>query len=177
MKIAVGSTNPVKISAVRQMVERVWPDAIICPVAVSSGVSEMPHSDQETITGARNRAIAARLSQHADMGVGLEGGIQVEPFGMVLQGWVVIVDDNGREGVAAAARLPLPPLIARRIQAGEELGPIMDDLLEDHNTKQKGGAVGALTAGLVPRGDAFAIAVAYALAPFVSPAFYDGPAD
>jgi inosine/xanthosine triphosphatase len=173
MKIAVGSTNPVKVSAVRQMVERVWPDATIYPVAVSSGVSEMPHSDEETIAGARNRAVAARLSKHANMGVGLEGGIHVESFGMVLQGWVVIVDETGRESLAAAARLPLPPLIARRIQAGEELGPIMDDLLEDRNTKQKGGAVGALTAGLVPRGDAFAIAVAYALAPFVSPTFYD----
>ena len=48
----------------------------------------------------------------------------------------------------------------------------MDELLGDHNTKQKGGAVGALTAGLVSRGTAFAIAVAYAMAPFVSPAFY-----
>jgi inosine/xanthosine triphosphatase len=175
MKIAVGSTNPVKVNAVREMFRQVWPDADICPAAVSSGISEMPRSDMETLVGARNRAVAARESCKADMGVGLEGGVHQESFGLVLQGWVVIVDRDGREGVGAAARLPLPRMIAERIMAGEELGPVMDELLDDHNTKQKGGAVGALTGGLVPRGKAFAIAVAYALAPFVSPAFYDRP--
>jgi len=64
-------------------------------------------------------------------------------------------------------------VIAERILAGEELGPVMDELLNDRNVKKKGGAVGALTAGLVPRREAFAIAVAYALAPFVAPGFYE----
>jgi non-canonical (house-cleaning) NTP pyrophosphatase len=50
----------------------------------------------------------------------------------------------------------------------------MDELLGQKNVKQKGGAVGALTAGLVLRQETFAVAVAYALAPFVSPKFY-GP--
>ncbi len=130
-------------------------------------------NDEETIAGARNRAVAARRTAQADMGIGLEGGVHPTPMGLFLQGWVVIVDSNGREGIGAAARLPLPSMIAERILAGEELGPIMDDLLNDHNVKQKGGAVGALTAGLVPRSQTFAIAVAYALAPFVSSRFYD----
>lgn len=172
MKIAVGSTNPVKIDAVRATVQRVWPDAEVFPVAVDSGVDEMPQSDGETIAGARNRAQAARRLADAEIGVGLEGGVHMGSVGMVLQGWVVVVDGNGREGIGAAARIPLPPLIAGRVSAGEELGPVMDDLLGQQNIKQKGGTVGALTAGLVPRVDAFAMAVAYALAPFVSPQFY-----
>lgn len=173
MKIAVGSTNPVKVDAVRRMVHRVWPEAQICPVDVPSGVSEMPQNDSETIAGARNRANASRLMAAADMGIGLEGGVHPDPLGLMLQGWVVIVDSSGREGVGAAARIFLPPVIADRIRAGEELGPVMDDLLDDHNTKQKGGAVGALTAGLVPRIDTFAIAVAYALSPFIATQFYN----
>jgi inosine/xanthosine triphosphatase len=172
MKVAVGSTNPVKVDAVHRMVARIWPEADVSPIAVSSGVGVMPQNDEETMAGARNRANAARQKANADLGVGLEGGVHPEPLGLVLQGWVVIVDGNGREGVGSTARLPLPPIIARRVLAGEELGPVMDDLLNEHNVKQKGGAVGALTAGLVPRGDTFAIAVAYALAPFVSPEFY-----
>ncbi len=172
MKIAVGSTNPVKVAAVRKMVQKIWPEAEIIPVEVASGVGEMPQSDEETIEGARNRATTARKITMADMGVGLEGGVHQERQGLFLQGWVVIVDKNGREGIAGAARIPLPPLIANRVLAGEELGPVMDDLLNDSNVKQKGGAVGALTAGLVPRGDAFALAVAYALSPFIVPEFY-----
>ncbi|MFQ5400385.1 MAG: inosine/xanthosine triphosphatase [Anaerolineae bacterium] len=173
MKIAVGSTNPIKVAAVQSTVVRIWPDAQVTPVRVPSGVSDMPGSDRETITGARNRAAAARAQLDADLGIGLEGGVHQSGEGLMLQGWVVVVDGNGREGVGGAARLPLPPVIAERILAGEELGPVMDDLLNDRNVKKKGGAAGALTAGLVPRREAFTIAVAYALAPFVAPGFYE----
>jgi inosine/xanthosine triphosphatase len=129
-------------------------------------------SDEETQTGARNRAIAAREALAADFGVGLEGGVQEEPFGWVLHGWVVIVVGDGRIGIGGCPRLQLPDHIARRVQNGEELGDVMDDILNDHNIKQKGGAVGALTNNLVVRGEAFSTAVAYALAPFVSPDLY-----
>ncbi len=169
MKIAVGSTNPVKVEAVRSMVERVWDDVEIVPVSVPSGISEMPLSDEETRQGAINRANAAREQCGADMGIGLEGGVHPEPFGLTLMGWVAIVDGNGRSSLAGAARLPLPHHIAQRVLNGEELGNVMDDILDDHNVKQKGGAVGALTGGLTVRGEAFAQAVAYALSPIIVP--------
>lgn len=173
MKVAVGSLNPVKITAVAATITRIWPEAEIVPVDVPTGVSDMPLSDDETITGARNRARAARAELDADLGVGLEGGVHPAASGLLLQGWVVVVDRNGREGIGGAARLPLPTHIAQRVRNGEELGPVMDDVLDDHNTKQKGGAVGALTAGLVNRDETFAVAVGYALAPFVSPQLYE----
>ncbi|HID54440.1 MAG TPA: inosine/xanthosine triphosphatase [Anaerolineae bacterium] len=175
MKIAVGTLNPVKIAAVTSMFQRVWPEAEIIPVAVPSGVSAMPMTDAETIAGARNRAIAARAALDADFGVGLEGGVHPEPFGLALQGWVAVVNGDGREGIGGAARIPLPEHIAQRVRRGEELGRVMDDVLGDHNTKQKGGAVGALTNGLVMRQETFALAVAYALAPFISPQLYNQP--
>jgi len=172
MRIAVGSTNPVKIEAVRSVVERVWPEAEIIQRAVASGVPAMPMSDADCLAGARNRARAARLVEDATLGIGLEGGVNPEPAGLMLLGWVVAVDGRDREGVGGGARLPLPAPIAERVLAGAELGPVMDELLGQHNVKQKGGAVGALTAGLVLRKETFAVAVAYALAPFVSPRFY-----
>lgn len=177
MKIAVGSSNPVKLKAVQQMAKRVWPDAEVCAVAVPSGVDEMPREDRQTIAGARNRAHAARQQTSADLGVGLEGGVHPHEVGLLLQGWVVIVDRDGREGLGAAAQIPLPPVIADRVLNGEELGPVMDDLLDEEDVKKRGGAVGALTAGLVPRENAFAVAVAYALAPFISPQFYNSLPD
>lgn len=172
MKVAVGSLNPVKVTAVTTIFKRVWPEAEIVPVSVPTGVSAMPMSDEETRTGARNRAIAAREALAADFGVGLEGGVQQEAFGLVLHGWVVIVAGDGRVGIGGCPRLQLPEHIALRVQNGAELGDVMDDILNDHNIKQKGGAVGALTNNLVVRGEAFSTAVAYALAPFVSPDLY-----
>jgi inosine/xanthosine triphosphatase len=173
MHIAVGSTNPVKIKAVRSIVLRVWADAKIEGISVPSGVSEMPMSEDEMIAGACNRAMAAREQLSADLGIGLEGGLHQEAFGWTLQGWVAVVDGNGRSSIASGTRLPIPEHIAQRVIAGEELGHVMDDLLGETNIKQKGGAIGALTAGLVMRQDAFAHSVAYALAPFVAPEFYN----
>lgn len=177
MKIAVGSTNPVKVAAVRQVVRRVWPDAVVLPVEVSTGVSEMPMSDAESLAGARNRALQALAQAGAALGIGLEGGVNQEPLGLVLHGWVVVVDGNGRQGVGGAGRLPLPPAIARRVLAGEVLGPVMDELLGEVDIRKKGGAIGALTGGLILRQDAFAQGVAYALAPFVVPKLYAAQAE
>lgn len=172
MKIAVGSTNPVKVAAVRSVIERVWPTVEVVALAVPSGVAAMPMSDADCLAGARNRARAAQSASGAMLGIGLEGGVNQEAAGLMLLGWVAVVDGDGREGVGGGARLPLPAPIAKRILAGAELGPIMDELLGQENVKQKGGAVGALTAGLVLRQETFALAVAYALAPFVSARFY-----
>jgi inosine/xanthosine triphosphatase len=171
--IAVGSTNPAKLQAVRLSVRRAWPAAVVSGVAVPTGVSTMPFSDAECIAGARRRAREARRAQDALLGIGLEGGANEEPAGLMLLGWVVVEHADGREGLAATARLPLPSKIADPLRAGAELGPLMDRLLGEARSNHRGGAIGALTAGLVPRPAAFAMAVSYALAPFLAPRFYE----
>lgn len=172
--IAVGSLNPVKIKAVRGSFTRPWPNATVDGVDVETGVSAMPMSDAECLKGARNRAVLAREQADSDYGVGLEGGVNQEPSGLMLLGWVVIVHRDGRESVACTTKIPLPKMLAERVLAGEELGPVMDDILNATGTAKKGGASGALTAGLVMRQDKFEMAVAYALGPFVAPQFYEG---
>jgi non-canonical (house-cleaning) NTP pyrophosphatase len=54
--IAVGSTNPVKIGAVRAILEPLAPNASIAGVAVRSTVRDQPLGDDETIRGALARA-------------------------------------------------------------------------------------------------------------------------
>ena len=50
----------------------------------------------------------------------------------------------------------------------------MDRVTGGRDTKHGAGAVGILTAGLVDRQRAYEALVTYALAPFLSPAYYDG---
>ena len=169
MKIAVGSINPVKVGAVRSVVLPIWPQVQILPVSVNPGVRPMPLSDEECIAGARNRAQAALEMTGSDMGIGLEGGVNSGPVGMMLLGWVAILDSNRREGLGGTARIPLPQGIARRVRDGDELGDVIDEILGEENIKMRGGTVGALTSGLVLRQDAFAMAVAFALSPFFVP--------
>lgn len=173
MLVAVGSANPVKVAAVRLSFERAWDEVEVIGRAVDTGVSAMPMSDTECIEGARNRALEVlRAEPTATYGVGLEGGVNREPPGLMLLGWVVIRHRDGRESVACSAKIPLPVKIAARVLAGEELGPVMDELLNETHSARKGGASGALSAGLVPRQSKFEMAVAYALSPFLSPHLY-----
>jgi non-canonical (house-cleaning) NTP pyrophosphatase len=101
--------------------------------------------------------------------VGLEGGVASLPDvpGTYLVMWAAATDGD-RTGRGAGPSLALPGAIARRVDAGEELGPVMDDVLGEDDVARRQGAAGAFTAGGMDRADALADAVVAALPPFVS---------
>lgn len=172
MRIAVGSKNPTKVEAVRRILVQAFGDVQVVGVNVSSGVPEQPLGEQETRQGALNRARAALQAEQADLGLGLEGGVVFTAQGAFTMGWVAIVDGAGRVGLSQSPWLPLPPAVAEAIGAGQELGPVMDRLTGQQNTKQHGGAVGILTKGLFDRQAAWELSVACALAPFLNTNMY-----
>lgn len=172
MKIAVGSHNPVKINAARNVLRKIYPGAEIIPVQVESGVSHCPRSDEEAITGAQNRARQARFLTGADLGVGLEGGTTTIAGKHMTGGWCAVFDGR-RYYLGGGGHILLPPAVNRKIiQEGKELGLAMDELTGVHNTKQKMGAIGILTKGLSSRQQAYEYILTYALAPLLSPRFY-----
>ena len=171
-RVAVGSTNPVKVAAVRAVLAGVAPAAALEACSVASGVPDQPMGDAETIRGARTRAAAARAACDADLGVGLEGGVVDGPEGMRSCAWCVVVHRDGREGVGGSLAMPLPDAVAAMIREGMELGHAMDALVARHGTKHGAGAVGILTDGRIDRQAAYEVLVTYALAPFLTPALY-----
>ncbi|MDB4899078.1 MAG: hypothetical protein JWN53_886 [Gemmatimonadetes bacterium] len=174
LHVAVGSTNPVKVGASREVLRYIAPEAIVAGVDVPSGVPDQPWGDEETIRGARVRAHAAREALSAELGIGIEGGVVDGPDGSLRTcAWAVVVGDDGREGVGGSLSMPLPARVAALVRAGMELGSAMDAISGARDVKRGAGAVGILTAGLVDRQEAYEVIVAYALAPFVSPALFD----
>ena len=167
MKIAVGSTNPVKVRAVRNVARKLYPNVEIIPVEVPSGVSEQPMGDDETRRGAVNRARAARRAARADWGVGLEGGAIETEFGMMTNAWCAIVDRQGWVGIGGSANMLLPDRVAERVRAGIELGHAMDEFASVQDVKYKMGAIGILTQGLSDRRRAYEFIVKLALARFL----------
>jgi inosine/xanthosine triphosphatase len=171
-RIAVGSTNPVKVAAVRAVAARVAPHAAVEGVAVASGVPDQPHGDDETARGALARARAALAG--AELAVGLEGGIVEDEQGMRTCAWAAAIDRAGRVGVGGSLAMRLPRRVAELVRAGLELGDAMDRVSGERLVKHGAGAVGILTAGLVDRQRAYETLVAYALAPWLAPGYYDG---
>ena len=168
MRIGVGSTNPVKRTTTESALANFSPTTVES-VAVESGVSEQPVGEDETVTGARNRAGNVLEAGDYDLGVGLEGGVaEIDGTdGLFLVMWAVATDGE-RVGHGAGPRLRLPESIAERVRDGEELGPVMDDVLNMDDVAEKQGAAGALTGHIIDRESALRQAVAGALGPFVT---------
>ncbi len=175
--MTVGSTNPVKIAAVRAVLSRVAPGVVVTGMAVPSSVRDQPVGDEETIRGALARARGALAAGEgdADFGVGIEGGVVNDPDGgMRTCAWAAVAARDGRTGVGGSLAMPLPPVVAEAVRGGLELGHAMDRLTGGHDTKRGAGAVGILTAGLVDRQAAYEPLVAYALARFLAPEYWPG---
>ncbi|MXR41221.1 inosine/xanthosine triphosphatase [Halobaculum sp. WSA2] len=174
MRIGVGSGNPVKREATERAVtgeDGFGDDAVVEACPVPSGVSEQPSGHDETRAGAVNRANAVldAADEPYDLGVGIEGGVAEYEGddGLYLVMWAAVTDGE-RVGDGAGPSLALPGRIATRVRDGEELGPVMDDVLGESDVARKQGAAGALTGGRVDRTDALRTAVAGALGPFVT---------
>ncbi len=172
MKIGVGSTNPVKIKATAEGFELAGVEPEIVEIDVGSGVSEQPTTDEEAITGAKNRAEGVKNGGNFDFSVGIEGSVSDTEFGMFLTGWSYLIDETGEEYIGGGGRLELPQSIADRIREGEELGPIMDDITNQDGVKKGPGAIGIFTNGIITRKGAYRDALVFALAKFLNPEFY-----
>src|SRR6185369_1024076 len=79
------------------------------------------------------------------LGIGLEGGVDPTPDGLMNVVWCSVVDSEQRIVSSSGARFVLPRTIAQRIEMGEEMGPVMDHLIRDKDVKKKQGMIGVVT--------------------------------
>lgn len=177
--IAIASHNPVKLAAARQGFQAAFPEQEFnfIPVSTSSGVSEQPFSDSETLSGAEERARQARLAlPEADTWVGIEGGVEEHPCGMAAFAWVV-VRGAALTGRGRSAAFFLPEAVAALVRQGVELGTADDIVFGRSNSKQANGAIGLLTGDVIDRAALYVPAVIMALIPFKNPELYPPPAE
>ncbi|WP_281648946.1 inosine/xanthosine triphosphatase [Parendozoicomonas sp. Alg238-R29] len=165
INIIVASMNPAKIKAVESAFAEIFQESLnVSGIKVASNVAEQPMTNAETLLGARNRVNNAQKEQpSADYWVGLEAGIE----GNHTFAWMVI--SNGKQhGEACSASLPLPAAALNGVKTGKELGDVMDEQFGTSNIKQKGGAIGLLTKGILTRSSVYHQALILALIPFVN---------
>lgn len=173
--IIVASENPVKITAVREAYARMFSDDAceVSGMAISSGVSHQPMSEEETRRGAVSRAAgAAAADATADFCVGIEGGVSDTPEGISAFAWIAVRSREGRVGLARSAGFFLPPAVAALIREGKELGEADDLVFGRVNSKQQNGAIGILTGDAIDRKSYYREAVIMALIPFKNEHIY-----
>ena len=106
-KCYLGSLNRVKLAAVKE----VFQDCEVIAMNVESGVKAQPLSDEETIRGARNRALAL---PEDGLRIGLEAGVQMQEGLLFLVNWGVLVDLEGNVYYAGGTRYSLLGLYPKR---------------------------------------------------------------
>lgn len=174
MKVAVGSLNPVKIAAVKEAFEKLFPDKKweVKGMDVKSGVSDQPMSDKESIKGARTRAKKAIKMINADYGVGLEGGLQKVGKYWFDCGWAVVVNKRGEEGIGSSPRILMPEKMMELIYEGKELGEVSDILFNRRNSKQAEGHFGMMSNKLITRSTGYRDGIIFALSRFIHPKLF-----
>jgi inosine/xanthosine triphosphatase len=149
IRVSIGSTNKVKVEAVRLALEPYF-DPEVIGVQVYSGVSPQPLG-KDAFRGARNRAIHALRLAGCDLAVGVEGGIIGLDGRRYAFAAVSIVDPEGRQSSATTGLFPLPLEALKLVDEGLELGEAMDRITGISDVKHGPGAVGILTKGVIDR--------------------------
>ena len=172
--VVVATRNPAKILAVTEACKAFFAQQHleVQGVDVESGVSAQPLNSDETWQGASNRLSAAKeLYPSASLWIAIEAGIEKnQAFA-----WV-IVENKTQRSESRSASFMLPPSILNALHHGAELGPLMAELTGIDNIKHKGGAIGAITSGVLTRSAVYQQAIILALSPLVHP-FYTKAAD
>ena len=185
--MALGSTRAPKVEAVRRVLAALVPHqpalsgAEIASRDVAHDTPSMPLTLDHLLDGARRRAEQAlfaleREGRAADLGVGLEGGLDLrQDAGRrrgYLMSWAYVTDGRrGAHGCGGAIEVP-PKVVDRVVEEGVELSSVIDALVAREDTRSREGAWGVLTRGLLDRTRSFELALLNAMAPFYNEGIY-----
>ncbi len=162
--VHVGTDNPVKVRAVRQVLGDLFDRVRVRGVAVTTGVPEQP-VDQQAAVGAMNRARAAL--KDADFGVGIEAGLLWDAsVGDYLDvQYCAVVDRTGRVTLGHGPGFEYPPAVIGRVKAGRTVSQAMAELTGVRDIGSKFGAIGYLTERRMDRDALTEAAVLMAMVP------------
>jgi len=143
-------------------------------VKASSNISDQPLSNAETFQGACNRVRNARaMVADADFYVGLEGGAEDINNELHEFAWIVVQSSSGKTGKGKSVTFVAPAVFRKLVlEDGKEVGDASDIVFGEANSKQKMGAIGLLTKGIIDRTEMYRHAVVSALIPFIHEKLY-----
>ena len=152
MKIIVGSLNPVKLNATRNIMEKIYGEIDISSKDVDSGVPDQPFGLYETIKGAVNRAKKS-YSSDVDLSIGIESGLMQTPntiTGYIDLQWCAIFDGE-KITLGVSSGFEYPPEVVKEVLNGVEVGDVMDRITGVANLGTKKGAVSHLSKDMLNR--------------------------
>jgi len=143
MEIAIGSTNPVKIQAVKNALND--EDICVIPCSALSKVRPQPLSNEETLQGAINRAKDCLEKTKATFAIGLEAGVVFIQDQVYLCHWGAIMDRNENTYFTNGPLILLPSGYRKALEEGKNLEDLMHHSTGIESLGSKEGAIGVFT--------------------------------
>lgn len=178
MKLAIWTTKEPKVEWIRvgvqecpyfqDIIAQTKEDVEYILESVSSDISDMPLSIEETMEWAKNRARnLIKKGIDADFYIGMEGWATIIGDKKYL-GWVVYIENKAGEWhFGFSPMLEIPGKVEKMLyEDKEELGPIMSKLSGVTNIQSKEGSMWARSANMFIRKNEFWDAFKAAIAPF-----------
>lgn len=177
MFVAVGSSNPVKVQAVRNVFSLFFPKVDVVMVEVRSVVPSQPIGIDETIRGAIGRAKRALEQEKcAEMGVGIEAGLLPVPHsvsGWMDQQYAAIADRHRRVTIGGGLSFEYPARVVLQVLSTKtEVGKVMDRLTGIEGLGRRQGGVGYFSKGALDRVRLSELAVLMAMIPRLNEEMY-----
>ncbi len=178
-KVFITSENPVKIFAITGSFSDAFKEEFnFIPISVSSDVRDQPIGDGETALGSFNRCLNAKKELIKDLTkddfiVGIEGGISYKDNQGICFACITIMQGDDHRTIKTQS-FPLPHKVVKLCKQGMELGDADDIVFQNKNSKQKSGAIGILTNGLIDREQYYYQAIVIGLIPFLNSNLYNG---
>jgi inosine/xanthosine triphosphatase len=158
MRIHVGSMNPVKVDAVKDVILNYsgFSDALVIAKDVSSGVSRQPLSVEEIVRGAVNRARNA--FEGCDYSFGIEAGLMAVPYAKsgLMNICACVIFDGSNQYIGLTPAFEYPSIIIELVKGGLDVDEAFYKAGLTGNPRigySAGGAVGILTRGRMSRKD------------------------
>lgn len=176
MVVAVGTANPVKVNAVKNVLSRFFEVSVVAR-NVQSQVPKQPVGIDTTVEGAIARARNALAAvEGAELGVGIEAGLVKVPCtisGYMDQQFACIADRQCRITLGGGPSFEYPnSIVSRVLSSGTEVGDLMNEMTGISELGQKQGAIGYFSKGHLNRTALTELAVLMALIPRLSGELY-----
>lgn len=173
LRVAVGSTNPVKVGAVKNIFTQIFGYVEVEAIEPDLDLEKQP-KERSTVEGAMRRARFAIESACSDFGVGIEAGLFLnEHIGRQLDvQYCAVVDASGNMTVGHGPGFQYPPAVLEAVAKGEAVGDVMARITGIEGIGRKSGSIGYLTDGMMDRTSLTEIAVLMSLVPRVRVELY-----
>ena len=174
LRVGIGSRNPVKIAAVRDMfppfAEKlgIRGEVDYAGYDVPSGVPAQPLGIEEIYRGAVNRARAVMELASPHFAIGLEAGIYAVGEYHIDTQMCAVLDNAGTITIGHSGGFTYPPEVIDEVRKGREIGDIFATLSGNDDIKRQEGAIGMLSEGWITRREFSCQSVQMALIPRIN---------